>query len=140
MEQDTRPRVNHMEYMEGMEQIDSDIMDKVISARNAYCAEDYTGADVKRALMKDHLEIQDFAALLSPAAEPYIEQMAQKAKQETSKHFGNSVYIQNILTPHTPSMVSIAGAMDIPNPLRYPDIFSYSILNMYAENIITSLR
>lgn len=82
-----------MEYMEGMEQIDSDIMDKVISARNAYCAEDYTGADVKRALMKDHLEIQDFAALLSPAAEPYIEQMAQKAKQETAKHFGNSVYM-----------------------------------------------
>ena len=79
--------------MEGMEQIDSDIMDKVISARNAYCAEDYTGADVKRALMKDHLEIQDFAALLSPAAEPYIEQMAQKAKQETAKHFGNSVYM-----------------------------------------------
>lgn len=93
MEQDTRPRVNHMEYMEGMEQIDSDIMDKVISARNAYCAEDYTGADVKRALMKDHLEIQDFAALLSPAAETYIEQMAQKAKQETAKHFGNSVYM-----------------------------------------------
>lgn len=93
MEQDTRPRVNHMEYMEGMEQIDSDIMDKVISARNAYCAEDYTGADVKRALMKDHLEIEDFAALLSPAAEPYIEQMAQKAKQETAKHFGNSVYM-----------------------------------------------
>lgn len=79
--------------MEGMEQVDSDIMDKVISARNAYCAEDYTGADVKRALMKDHLEIEDFAALLSPAAEPYIEQMAQKAKQETAKHFGNSVYM-----------------------------------------------
>lgn len=82
-----------MEYMEGMEQIESDIMEKVISARNAYCAEDYTGADVKRALMKEQLEIEDFAALLSPAAEPYIEQMAQKAKQETAKHFGNSVYM-----------------------------------------------
>lgn len=93
MEQDTRPKVNHMEYMEGMEQIDSDIMEKVISARNAYRAEDYNGADVKRALMKEHLEIEDFAALLSPAAEPYIEQMAQRAKQETAKHFGNSVYM-----------------------------------------------
>lgn len=82
-----------MEYMEGMEQIESDIMEKVISARNAYCAEDYTRADVKRALMKEQLEIEDFAALLSPAAEPYIEQMAQKAKQETAKHFGNSVYM-----------------------------------------------
>lgn len=93
MEQDKRPKVNHMEYMEGMEQIESDIMEKVISARNAYCAEDYTRADVKRALMKEQLEIEDFAALLSPAAEPYIEQMAQKAKQETAKHFGNSVYM-----------------------------------------------
>lgn len=93
MEQDTRPKINHMEYMEGMEQIESDIMEKVISARNAYCAEDYTGADVKRALMKEQLEIEDFEALLSPAAEPYIEQMAQKAKQETAKHFGNSVYM-----------------------------------------------
>lgn len=93
MEQDKRPKVDHMQYMEGMEQIESDIMDKVISARNAYEANRYTEADVKRALMKDSLEIEDFAALLSPAAEPYIEEMAQKAKKETAKHFGNSVYM-----------------------------------------------
>ena len=93
MEQDKREKVNHMEYMEGMEQIESDIMDKVISARNEYRAESYTAADVKRALMKDSLDIEDFAALLSPAAEPFIEEMAQKAKQETAKHFGNSVYM-----------------------------------------------
>lgn len=93
MEQDKREKVNHMEYMEGMEQIESDIMDKVISARNEYRAESYTAADVKRALMKDSLDIEDFAALLSPAAEPFIEEMAQKAKKETAKHFGNSVYM-----------------------------------------------
>lgn len=93
MEQDKREKVNHMEYMEGMEQIESDIMDKVISARNEYRAESYTAADVKRALMKESLDIEDFAALLSPAAEPFIEEMAQKAKQETAKHFGNSVYM-----------------------------------------------
>lgn len=93
MEQDSRPRVNHMEYMEGMEQIESDIMDKVISARNAYQAEKYTSADVKRALAKESLDIEDFAALLSPAAEPFIEEMAKKAKTETAKHFGNSVYM-----------------------------------------------
>lgn len=93
MEQDKREKVNHMEYMEGMEQIESDIMDKVISARNAYQAERYTAEDVKRALRKESLDIEDFAALLSPAAEPFIEEMAQKAKQETAKHFGNSVYM-----------------------------------------------
>lgn len=93
MEQDKREKVNHMEYMEGMERIESDIMDKVISDRNEYTAESYTAADVKRALTKDSLDIEDFAALLSPAAEPFIEEMAQKAKQETAKHFGNSVYL-----------------------------------------------
>lgn len=93
MEQDKREKVNHMEYMEGMERIESDIMDKVISSRNGYTAESYTAADVKRALTKDSLDIEDFAALLSPAAEPFIEEMAQKAKQETAKHFGNSVYL-----------------------------------------------
>lgn len=93
MEQDKREKVNHMEYMEGMEQIESDIMDKVISARNEYRAESYTAADVKRALAKESLDIEDFAALLSPAAEPFIEEMAQKAKKETAKHFGNSVYM-----------------------------------------------
>ena len=93
MEQDKREKVNHMEYMEGMERIESEIMDKVISARNEYTAESYTAADVKRALTKDSLDIEDFAALLSPAAEPFIEEMAQKAKQETAKHFGNSVYL-----------------------------------------------
>lgn len=93
MEQDKRPKVNHMEYMEGMERIESDIMDKVISARDSYQAESYTAADVRRALQKEQLDIEDFAALLSPAAEPFIEEMAQKAKQETAKHFGNSVYM-----------------------------------------------
>ena len=86
-------RASHMEYMEGMEQIDSDILDKVISARNAYQTDAYTPQDVKNALSAEHLGIEDFAALLSPAAEPFIEEMAKKAQIETAKHFGNSVYM-----------------------------------------------
>lgn len=34
------------------------------------------------------LALEDFKALLSPAAEPYLEQMAQRAKLETSRHLG----------------------------------------------------
>ena len=34
---------------------------------------------------------EDFGALLSPAALPFLEQMAQRAQAETRKHFGNSV-------------------------------------------------
>ena len=36
-----------------------------------------TDADVRRALTKSHCDVEDFMAMLSPAAEPYLEQMAQ---------------------------------------------------------------
>ena len=63
---------SHMEYMEGMEQIQSDIFDKVISAREDYQAERYTQQDVRNALLAENRSIEDFAALLSPAAEPLM--------------------------------------------------------------------
>lgn len=86
-------RVNHMEYMEGMEQIDSDIMDIVITEMNNYNYNAFTEEDVKKALLKDVLSPDDFKALLSPAALLFIEEMAQRAKIDTRKHFGNSVYM-----------------------------------------------
>ncbi|MDD6794812.1 MAG: 2-iminoacetate synthase ThiH [Clostridiaceae bacterium] len=86
-----KERVNHMEYLEGMEKIDSKIMNQVISRMNNYDYEKYTAKDVLRALDKEVKGPEDFAALLSPAAEPYLEIMAQKAKLETRKHFGTSV-------------------------------------------------
>ncbi|AQR97344.1 2-iminoacetate synthase ThiH [Clostridium saccharoperbutylacetonicum] len=86
-------RVNHMEYMQGMEVIESNVMDQVISKMEAYDYETHTGNDVLRALNKDVLDIEDFAALLSPAALPFLEEMAKRAKLETRKHFGNSVYM-----------------------------------------------
>lgn len=85
-------RTNHMEYMEGMEQIQSDVMEKVLMQMNTYDYERYTAADVRRALAQETCSIEDFKALLSPAAFPFLEQMAAKAKIETSKHFGNTVY------------------------------------------------
>ena len=81
-----------MEYQDGMEQISSDVMEKVLSQMDAYDYSSYTEADVKRALMHETCSVEDFKALLSPAAAPYLEQMAQRAKIETSKHFGNTVY------------------------------------------------
>ena len=93
LENDKSYRTNHMEYMDGMDQIKSDIRDKVISEMNSYDYSRYTAADVKRALENETCSVDDFKALLSPAAEPFLEQMAAKAKYETSKHFGNTVYI-----------------------------------------------
>lgn len=84
-------RIDHMKYLEGMEVIETDIPDKVIKAMNDYDYDSYTAADVTNALRKEILSPYDFGALLSPAADPYLEQMAQRAKEETRKHFGNSV-------------------------------------------------
>ncbi len=82
---------DHMQYQPGMEAIPHDIFDQVIAARAAYDENRYTPADVLRALGNDVLTPDDFGALLSPAAQPYLEQMAARAQQETRKHFGNSV-------------------------------------------------
>ena len=85
-------RIDHMKYLEGMEVLeDSNIMDEVISKMNDYDYSKYTAGDVMRALSKEVLKLEDFAALLSPAAEPFLEQMAQRAKLEKEKHFGTSV-------------------------------------------------
>ncbi len=84
---------NWMEYQENMEVIPHDMMDQVIEAKNNFDPDKYTALDVKRALDKDSLSPEDFAALLSPAAFPFLEQMAQRAQMETRKHFGNSVYL-----------------------------------------------
>lgn len=93
LENDPSSRTNHMEYMPGMEIIESDICDKVMSEMNSYDYTKYTAVDVRNALDKEKCSIEDFKALLSPAAEPFLEEMAKRARLETSKHFGNTVYL-----------------------------------------------
>lgn len=93
LENNPASRKNHMEYLEGMEIIKSDIRDKVISEMNAYDYSKYTAKDVVNALEHKTCSVEDFKALLSPAAEPFLEKMAERARAETGKHFGNTVYI-----------------------------------------------
>ena len=93
LENDPSSRKNHMEYLPGMEVIESDVCANVMAQMNSYDYSKYTAADVKAALEHDSCTIEDFKALLSPAAEPFLEQIAQKARLETSKHFGNTVYL-----------------------------------------------
>lgn len=82
-----------MKYMEGMEVIQSDVRKNVMDEVDGYDYDKYTAADVEAALDRDHCTIEDFKALLSPAAFPYLERMAQRARVETSRHFGNTVYM-----------------------------------------------
>ena len=93
LETDPSCRTSHMEYMEGMEILESDICEKVISQMESYDYSKYTARDVRAALEHETCSVEDFKALLSPAAEPFLEQMAERAKLETSKHFGNTVYL-----------------------------------------------
>ena len=93
LENNPSSRKSHMEYLPGMEVIDSDVCASVMAQMNSYDYSKYTAADVKAALEHDTCTIEDFKALLSPAAEPFLEQMAQRARLETSKHFGNTVYL-----------------------------------------------
>lgn len=90
-EDQKKNRTNHMEYMPDMEVIDSDIDKQVIAAMNNYDYDKYTAKDVENAINAVNRTPEDFAALLSPAALPYLEQMAQAAKIEKEKHFGNSI-------------------------------------------------
>lgn len=92
-EHQKKNRIDHMTYLPDMEVIPSDIMDQVVEAMNGYDYSKYAEADVRRALSRDNRTPEDFAALLSPAALPLLEEMAQAAQRETRKHFGNSIYM-----------------------------------------------
>ncbi len=93
LETDPSARTDPMAYLPGMEQISSDICEKVLSQMHSYDYTAYTAREVKAALAHDRCSVEDFKALLSPAAEPFLEEMAQKARLDTRKHFGNTVYL-----------------------------------------------
>lgn len=50
-----------------------------------------TDADVRRALAKQHCTVEDFMALISPAAEPYLEVMARLSRHYTEERFGKTI-------------------------------------------------
>ena len=93
LEQDPSSRRDPMEYLPGMERIESEVMQKVLDEMERYHPDRYTARDVQTALEHERCTIEDFKALLSPAAQPFLERMAQKARLETRKHFGNTVYL-----------------------------------------------
>lgn len=93
LETDPSSRKNHMEYLPGMEKIESSVCRQVMEQLERYDYSAYTAADVRAALEHETCTVEDFKALLSPAAQPFLEEMAQRARAETSKHFGNTVYL-----------------------------------------------
>lgn len=80
-----------MTYWPDMERIDSSVADYVLTMMEDYDCERYTAGDVENALAHSTASAKDLGALLSPAAAPFLEAMARKARELTSRHFGNSV-------------------------------------------------
>lgn len=82
------------------------ICDEYSSAPLADTFAAVTEADVRRALGKSSLTINDFLALMSPAALPLLEEIAQKASQLTRQHFGRTIqlftplYLSNYCANH----------------------------------------
>jgi len=72
---------------------------------------DKTAQDVEVALKKPQRNLEDFKALISPAAEPFLEQMAQLSHQLTQKRFGKTIqfYIPMYLSNECQNICTYCG-------------------------------
>lgn len=80
-------------YRPHMDQIESPILETVLREREQYMYDQYTADDVRRVLQEDTIDVEGLKILLSPAAEPFLEELAEKAKAVRTRYFGNSVYL-----------------------------------------------
>ncbi len=66
----------------------SDELEKISWEETTKAIYSKTDADVRRALgKKEHLDVNDFMALISPAATPYLEVMARLSQKYTQQVF-----------------------------------------------------
>lgn len=85
-----------MQYLAGMEDIGSEILDEVLEQRSLYNEDKFSKNDVVIALNSTSRSPKDFAALLSPMAADFLEDMAQISMEQTRARFGANI---NVFTP-----------------------------------------
>jgi 2-iminoacetate synthase len=92
-----------MSFLETFEQYDWDALKLEIYTKSK--------ADVELALSKDQPDLEDFKALISPAAAPFLEQMAQKSREKTLKRFGNTIqmYVPMYLSNECQNICTYCG-------------------------------
>ncbi len=76
-----------------------------------------TAADVERALHQSQRHLDDFMALISPAAEAYVEPMAQLAHRITQQRFGKTIqmYVPVYLSNECQNICTYCGfSLDVP--------------------------
>ena len=82
----------------------SDTLENISWDATTECIAAKTAADVERALGKTQLDVDDFMALISPAAAPYLETMARLSRRYTEARFGRVIsmfiplYLSNACT------------------------------------------
>lgn len=71
----------------------------------------YTSHDVGQVLNKEKIDLKDFKALISPAAKPFIEEMAQRSHALTKKRFGNTIqmYVPMYLSNECQNICTYCG-------------------------------
>lgn len=80
-----------MTYLPFMEQLDSDMLECVLEQVARYDERSFSADDVKRALQATSLKIEHLQALLSPAAEEFIEELVIKSASIKRKYFGSNI-------------------------------------------------
>lgn len=91
-----------------------------------------TDRDVRRALASQHCTEEDFMALISPAAAPYLEQMAALSKQYTEARFGRtmSMFIPLYLTNSCTNSCIYCG-FHISNPMARTILTEEEMVNEF---------
>lgn len=87
------------EYQKGMNDIQSDILERVLAHAQGYESAEFDEKSVRVVLQKassQSLDIWDLKAILSEAAEPFLEDLARLAQAKTKTHFGNAI---SLFTP-----------------------------------------
>lgn len=87
---------DYMQYLPHMQELKSDILSKVLDEIQNYDETKYSAKEVQEALNATHLSIENLKALLSSAAEDFIEELAFKSAKTKQKYFGNSI---SLFTP-----------------------------------------
>ncbi len=110
----------------------SDELEKISWEETTKAIYSKTEADVIRALGKSRCDVDDFMALISPAAEKFLEPMARLSKKYTEERFGKtiSMFIPLYLTNSCTNSCVYCG-FHISNPMARTILTAEEIENEY---------
>ena len=97
-----------------------------------------TSRDVEQALSRDKRNLEDFKALISPAAEPYLEQMAQISHQLTQKRFGKTIqmYIPMYLSNECQNICTYCG-FSFTNKIPRKTLSDEEIIKEFSDEVVS---